>query len=333
MKIKKPNPPVPRDLQLYPEGMLAQMYERMFLIREFELMVNALFLQGKMPGTIHLCHGQEATAVGACMALEPTDYITMTHRPHGQALAKGIPARQLMAELFGKETGCCKGKGGSMHVGDISIGAMPAIAIVGASSPIATGVAFGFKRRKTGQVICNIFGEGTVNKGDWHEAVNLAAIWKLPVIFFCENNFWGVSTHMSDVMLNEFVSERADGYGIPGVTVYGNDPLEVYHAVQAAARRAREGGGPTLVEALTYRRGGHKRDDPATYRPQEEVEAWLKQDPVPLFRERLRQHVRFTEERLAAIEAGVGAVLAEAVEYADASALPPPSLALEDVYA
>jgi TPP-dependent pyruvate/acetoin dehydrogenase alpha subunit len=333
MKIRKPNPPQARDLANYPEDMLLRMYERMYLIREFELTVNTLFLKGKMPGTIHLCHGQEATAVGVCQGLNPNDYITMTHRPHGQAIAKGITPKAMLAELFGKEGGCCKGKGGSMHVGDITIGALPAIAIVGASSPIATGVAFGFQRQKTGQVICNFFGEGTVNKGDWHEAMNLAAIWKLPIIFFCENNFWGVTTHVSDVMLNEFVAERADAYGMPGLTVYGNDPLEVYHAVQDAAKRAREGGGPTLIEALTYRRGGHKRDDPATYRPREEVDAWLEQDPVPLFRARLAKLPAFPEARLAAIEAGVQATLVEAIDFAQASPIPPKSMALEHVYA
>lgn len=333
MKIRKPQPPKPRDLSQYSDELLASLYERMHLIREFELTVNALFLQGKMPGTIHLCHGQEATAVGVCHALAADDYITMTHRPHGQALAKGIPPKAMLAELFGKETGCCRGKGGSMHVGDISIGAFPAIAIVGASSPIATGVAFGFQRRGTGQVICNIFGEGTANKGDWHEAMNLAAVWKLPIIFFCENNFWGVSTHVSDVMVNEFVAQRAEAYGMPGQTVYGNDPLEVYHAVRDAAERVRAGEGPALIEALTYRRGGHKRDDPATYRPQEEVDAWLKQDPLPLFRGRLLESKRFAEDRLSAIEAGVKETLEEAVEYARSSPFPSENLAFEHVYA
>jgi pyruvate dehydrogenase E1 component alpha subunit len=309
------------------------MYERMYLIREFELAVNTLFLKGKMPGTIHLCHGQEATAVGACMALNPDDFITMTHRPHGQAIAKGITPREMLAELFGKVGGCCQGKGGSMHVGKIEVGALPAIAIVGASSPIATGIAFGFQRQKTGRVICNFFGEGTVNKGDWHEALNLAAVWKLPVIFFCENNFWGVTTHVSDVMLNEFVAERADAYRMPGVTVYGNDPLEVYHAVQDAAKRARDGGGPTLIEALTYRRGGHKRDDPATYRPREEVDAWLAQDPVPMFRDRLAKLPAFPEVRLSEIEARVQASLQDAVEFSQSSPLPATSLAHDHVYA
>lgn len=333
MRIQKPNPPEPRPLDGYDAALLGEIYRRMKLIRDFELQVNDLFLRGLMPGTIHLSHGQEATTVGACLALRPDDVITLTHRGHGQALAKGVSADSLMAELFGKATGCCQGKGGSLHVGDISVGALPAIAIVGASSPIAAGMAFAFKRDGSGRICCNFFGEGTANKGDWHEALNLAAVWTLPVIFLCENNFYGVSTHVTDVMLNDYVSERADAYRIPGVTLYGNDPIEVYEAVRTAVDRARSGGGPTLIEALTYRRGGHKRDDPATYRPQEEVEAWLAQDPIPVFRARLVADPRFGEDAVAAIEADVAATLAHAVEFAQSSPDPSPALALEHLYA
>lgn len=333
MQIKKPNPPQAKALAGYPDDLLAEMYRRMFLIRHFELAVNDLFLRGLMPGTIHLSHGQEATSVGACLALQEQDMITLTHRGHGQALAKGVSTKSLMAELFGKVTGCCQGKGGSLHVGDISVGALPAIAIVGASSPIAAGMAFAFKRKQTGQIVCNFFGEGTANKGDWHEALNLAAIWTLPVIFLCENNFYGVSTHITDVMLNDYVSERAEAYRMPGVTVYGNDPIEVYDTVKEAAERARQGKGPTLIECLTYRRGGHKRDDPATYRPQEEVEAWLHQDPLPAFRERLLADDRFEEARLVKIETRVEIELEQATEFAQSSPNPPEALALEHVYA
>ena len=333
MQIKKPKPPEPRELSGYEDGLLMEMYRRMFLIRNFELSVNDLFLRGLMPGTIHLSHGQEATTVGACLALHENDVVTLTHRGHGQGLAKGITPKSMMAELFGKVTGCCMGKGGSLHVGDISVGALPAIAIVGASSPIAAGMAFAFKRHQTGQIACNFFGEGAANKGDWHEALNLAALWALPVVFLCENNLYGVSTHMTDVMLNEYVSERAAAYHMPGVTIYGNDPIEVYDTVLEAAERARRGDGPTLVESLTYRRGGHKRDDPGTYRPQEEVEAWLAQDPVPAFRERLLTDKRFDEERLSGIEEAVGAELDHAVEFALSSDDPPTELALEHVYA
>ena len=333
MQIKKPNPPEVKALSGYADDLLAEIYRRMFLIRHFELAVNDLFLRGLMPGTIHLSHGQEATSVGACLALRDDDLITLTHRGHGQALAKGVPTKSLMAELFGKITGCCQGKGGSLHVGDISVGALPAIAIVGASSPIATGMAFAFKRRQTGQIVCNFFGEGTANKGDWHEALNLAAVWQIPVIFLCENNLYGVSTHVTDVMLNDYVSERAEAYRLPGVTVYGNDPIEVYDAVKQAGGRARQGEGPTLVECLTYRRGGHKRDDPGTYRPKEEVEAWLQRDPLPAFRERLLADDRFDEARLAKIEARVEIEIEHATEFAQSSPNPPETLALEHVYA
>ena len=333
MKIKKPNPPAMRPLSGYADDLLEEMYRRMVLIREFELAVNDLFLRGLMPGTIHLSHGQEATTVGACLALQEDDVITLTHRGHGQALAKGVPPNELMAELFGKATGCCQGKGGSLHVGDIAYGALPAIAIVGASSPIAAGMAFAFKRRRTGQIVCNFFGDGTANKGDWHEALNLAALWQLPVIFLCENNFYGVSTHISDVMPNEYVAERADAYCMPGVTIYGNDPIEVYETVRQAAQRARDGDGPSLVECLTYRRGGHKRDDPATYRPQEEVEAWLQRDPIPAFRERLLAHAGFDERRVSRIEADVQETLESAIDFAQSSPDPAESLALEHVYA
>jgi pyruvate dehydrogenase E1 component alpha subunit len=333
MRIQKPNPPIARSLASYEVGLLSLIYRRMKLIRDFELRVNDLFLRGLMPGTIHLSHGQEATTVGACVALRPDDVITLTHRGHGQALAKGVSPASLMAELFGKATGCCQGKGGSLHVGDISVGALPAIAIVGASSPIAAGMAFAFKRDGSGRVCCNFFGEGTANKGDWHEALNLAAIWLLPVIFLCENNFYGVSTHMTDVMRNDFIAERADAYRIPGVTIYGNDPIEVYEAMQEATQRARSGGGPTLIEALTYRRGGHKRDDPATYRPQEEVDAWLAQDPIELFRARLAADPRFGESLLERMDKEVASLLDDAVEFAQSSPNPPTSLALEHLYA
>ncbi len=333
MPIRMPDPPKPKAIADYDDMLLAELYRRMVLIRNFEQKVNELFLKGIMPGTIHLSLGQEATTVGACLALLPEDVITLTHRGHGQALAKGVTARSLMAELFGKETGCCKGKGGSLHVGDMSVGALPAIAIVGASSPIATGMAFAFKRHQTGQVALNFFGEGTANKGDWHEALNLAAIWKLPVIFLCENNLYGVSTHITDVMAVDTVAERASAYGMPGMTIYGNDPILVYDEVKNAAQRARDGDGPTLVECLTYRRGGHKRDDPGTYRDQEEVEAWFKTDPIPAFCERMLTDARFSEARVASIEQQVQRTLEDAVEFALASPEPLPQTALEHVYA
>jgi TPP-dependent pyruvate/acetoin dehydrogenase alpha subunit len=333
VKVRLPSIPDTKDLAAYSDALLSEIYRRMYLIRHFEQKVNELFLKGIMPGTIHLSLGQEATTVGACLALRPTDVITLTHRGHGQALAKGVSPASLMAELFGKATGCCKGKGGSLHVGDLSVGALPAIAIVGASTPIAAGMAFAFQRHRTGQVSLNFFGEATSNKGDWHEALNLAAIWKLPVIFLCENNLYGVSTHIMDTMAVEYVADRAVAYGMPGVTVYGNDPMIVYDAVSEAVERARRGDGPALVECLTYRRGGHKRDDPGTYRAKEEVEAWFKTDPIPAFREQLARDTRLGEARVASIESAVLAELEAAVEFALASPEPSRDAALEDVYA
>lgn len=314
-------------------ALLESMFRGMVLIRLFELAVNQLFLRGIMPGTIHLSYGQEAVPVGVCAALRAADFITLTHRGHGQALAKGVSPRSLMAELFGKETGCCRGRGGSLHVGDFSVGALPAVAIVGASSPIAAGMAFAFKRRGEARVVCNFFGDGTVNEGDWHEAVNLAAVWKLPVVLICENNLYGVSTHITDVTLNERIAERAQAYRIPGVTVNGNDVLAVHDAARVAVQRARDGEGPTLVECLTYRRGGHKRDDPATYRPQAEVDAWLAADPIDLFRPLLVGDARIGAERVGAIEAEVKATIADAVAFAQDSPSPDTTHVLEGVYA
>jgi len=333
LRMRLPSVPDVAPLAAYDASLLREMYKRMVLIRQFELKVNELFLQGIMPGTIHLSLGQEASAVGACLALETDDVITLTHRGHGQALAKGVSPAALMAELFGKETGCCQGKGGSLHVGDMSVGALPAIAIVGASSPIAAGMAFAFKRRNTRRVALNFFGEGTANKGDWHEALNLAAVWKLPVVFLCENNLYGVSTHISEVMSIEYVADRASAYGMPGSTIYGNDPIIVYDAVKAAAERARSGGGPALIECLTYRRGGHKRDDPATYRPQAEVEAWFKTDPVPAFRERLLGDGRFSASALEGLDTAVMSTIEAAVGFALASDAPAVASAREHVYA
>jgi len=331
MKVRTPAARPPSALDPEAAQLHQEMWRSMLLIRKFELRVNELFLRGLIPGTIHLSHGQEATAVGTCLALKTTDRITITHRGHGQALAKGVSAESMMAELFGKATGCCGGRGGSLHVGDMAVGALPAVAIVGASSPIATGMALAYKKKATGQVVANFFGDGTANKGDWHEAMNLAAIWDLPVVFVCENNLWAVSTHISDTMRVEHVADRAVAYGVPGHTIDGNDPIAVYDAVTTAVDRARSGDGPTLVECLTYRRGGHKRDDPATYRPTEEVDAWLADDPIERFRATLLSG-NLTHEQLKAIEEDVDTELDAAVVAAEAAPVPDPKTVEDHVY-
>ncbi|MEE8600306.1 thiamine pyrophosphate-dependent dehydrogenase E1 component subunit alpha [Euzebya tangerina] len=309
------------------------LYRSMFLIRRFEETGNELFLKGRVPGTIHLCLGQEAVVVGTSAALEPEDRITLTHRGHGQALAKGVAPGPLLAEIMGKVDGVCRGMGGSLHVGDWSVGALPAIAIVGASSPIATGLAFAAKRQGTGRVVVNYFGDGAASKGELHEAMNLAALWELPVIFLCENNVYASTTHISEYLPNDTIAERATAYRMPGVSVYGNDPLTVRQAVATAAERARRGGGPTLVECLTYRRGGHKRDDPGSYRNDDEVAAWMARDPVPAFRARLLDETGLTAADVEAVEAAVEAELDDAQRFAHESPHPPLEQRLEFVHA
>jgi len=316
-----------------PGEKLLEMYKKMLEIRHFEQRVYYLFLEGLIPGTLHLYAGQEAVAVGVSSSLKKDDFIVSHHRPHGHFIAKGGEIKRLMAELFGKKTGCCKGRGGSMHVGDLSVGMPPAIAIVGANVPIAAGMALAFKTKGTSQVVACLFGDGAVNQGMWHEGVNLAAVWKLPVVLVCENNLYAASTHVSKVILTKNIADRACAYGIPGVVVDGNDVLAVYREVSRAAERARNGEGPMLVECLTYRHGGHSRGDPATYRPKEEVEEWLKKDPIPRFREELIKMGILTAKQAEEIEKNVEAEIEEAVKFAKESPFPEPEMGTRDIYA
>src|SRR6185437_8529386 len=234
----------------FDNGWRLELLDRMIRIREFEEGVRFLFLEGAMPGTIHQCQGQEATAVGVCVALREDDFITSTFRGHGHAIAKGLSEQELLDELFGASTGCCRGKGGSMHVGDMDKGMVPGIAIVGGGIPLAAGMALSYKMRKEPRVVACFFGDGAVAEGAFHEGVNLAAIWDLPVVFVCENNLYGASTRVDLVMRNERISERAAGYRITGRTVDGNDVLAVYEAARAAADDCRNGRGPVLLELL-----------------------------------------------------------------------------------
>mgnify|MGYP001144116691 FL=1 len=318
---------------MFDKVMLINMYRKMLKIRLFEQRVYYLFLEGLVPGTIHLYTGQEAVAVGVCSSLRKDDFIMSTHRPHGHYIAKGGRIDRLMAELLGKEAGCCKGKGGSMHVGDFSVGMPPAVAIVGANVPIAAGMALAFKLKGTDGVAACFFGDGAVNQGMWHEGVNIAAVWQLPTIFVCENNFYAASTHVSKSILLKNIADRSNAYGIPGVVVDGNDVLAVFNAAEKAVKRARSGNGPTLIECLTYRHGGHSRGDPGTYRPREEVEEWLKKDPIPRFKARLIEMSILTEREAADIEGEVTEEIEEAVRFAKESPLPQPESALKDIYA
>jgi len=312
---------------------LVEMYREMLEIRLFEEKVFELYGQNLVPGTIHLYAGEEAVAVGVCSGLRKDDYITSTHRGHGHCIAKGADLNRTMAEILGKKTGYCKGKGGSMHIADFSIGMLGATAVVGAGLPIAVGAGLSAKLRKTDQVVACFFGEGASNQGTFHESLNMASTWKLPVIFVCENNLYAMGTRQSCAMKIENVADRAAAYGIQGVTVDGNDVLAVYKATCEAVERARKGEGPTLIECKTYRHKGHSRVDPAKYRPKEEVQEWLRRDPVKTFKEYLALEHALTETELQSVEKEAAAKIDDAVKFALESPYPAPDEALEDVYA
>jgi len=311
---------------------LIEMYQRMLQIRYFEEKVFELYGQNLVPGTIHLYAGQEAVAVGVCANLRRDDYITSTHRGHGHCIAKGADLSKIMAEILGKKTGYCKGKGGSMHIADFSLGMLGATAVVAAGIPIAAGAGLSIKLRGTDQVVACFFGEGASNQGTFHEGINMAAIWRLPVVFVCENNLYAMGTRQNIVMTIENIADRAAAYDIPSVTVDGNDVLAVYEATSEAVNRARQGGGPTLIECKTYRQKGHSRFDPAAYRPKEEVEEWLKKDPIPRFKSKLMEMGVLTEEENENLRRNAAGAVEEAVKFAMESPFPQPEEALEDVY-
>jgi len=316
----------------YTTEFLLGLYRRMVLIRHFEERVKFLFLEGVMPGTIHQYQGQEACAVGVCAALNADDVITSTHRPHGHALAKGLGVQPMMAELFGKVTGCCKGKGGSMHMGDLAVGMVPAVAIVGGGIPIATGCALAFKMRKEKRVAVSFSGDGAANEGAFHEGVNMGAIWDLPIVYVIENNLYGASTPVAMVFKTATIAERATAYGIPGQRVDGNDVLAVFEAAAEAVNRARAGQGPTLLELVTYRITGHSRRDPCTYQPKAEREKALADEPIGRFTKYLVEKAGVTQETLDGIGRDLDAQIEEAVKTALAATLPAPEDTLNDMF-
>ncbi len=322
---------------MIPPGLSAadvlSMYRKMVLIRTFEDQVYYLFLRGGMPGTVHQSQGQEAVAVGVCSQMKPGDFLMSGHRPHGHALAKGVSPRAAMAELFAKETGCSRAKGGSMHLGDPDVGMITSLAIVGAGCTIAPGMALAFKLRGTKQIAVTIFGDGATNEGALHEGLNFAAVQHLPVVFVCENNLYGASTAYHQVSLVPNVADRACAYGIPGQIVDGMDVLAVYQAMGEAAARARAGEGPTLLECKTYRFAGHSRSDRAAYRSKEEVEFWKQRDPIIVLGKKLIAEGLATQEQLDAIQREVDQEIADAIAYAQSAPSPAPEEALEDVYA
>ena len=310
------------------------MYLKMYEIRKYEERLYYLFLEGEMPGTLHQSHGEEACAVGMLYDLRKDDWMASTHRPAGHDLAKGVSLRSMMCEMFGKAEGCCGGKGGAMHTGDISVGALTANAIVGGNLPIAAGVGLAFKMQKKDNVVVCFFGDGASNEGSYHETMNAVGMWKLPVIYVCENNLYSANTSISLTCCQENVAaDRAAVYGIPSEVVDGNDVVAVHEAAARAIARARAGEGATILELKTYRHGGHARNDACGYRPKDEEAYWMNErDPVRNFRKEILSRGVVTEEELAAMEAGVEQEIEDAVDYAKAAPLPAPEDALLNVY-
>jgi len=311
---------------------LIQMYTTMVKIRHFENNTWDLYTKGIMQGLCHLYVGEEAVATGACMALKKDDFIVSTHRGHGHVVAKGADLNKMVAELLGKETGYCKGKGGSMHIADVSLGILGANGIVGGGFGIATGAGLSAKMRGTKQVCICFFGDGAAQQGLFHETVNLASIWKLPVIYLCENNQYELSLPIGQGMNIENIADRASAYGIAGVIMDGMDVVDVYTKVSEAVQKARNGEGPILMEAKTYRYKGHFVGDPVEYIPDGECEAWMEKCPIKKLKEKLLSDGILTEEESKNIEKAIDEEIRDATEYAKSCALPASDQLYEDVF-
>lgn len=314
-------------------NLLLDLYRKMLELREFELKVQEVYRRGLLPGFVHLYIGEEAVAVGVCSNLEPKDLIYSTHRGHGHALAKGVPARKVLAELWGKTTGASGGRGGSMHMYAPEYGFMGTNGIVGSGIPLATGAALSAKLRQSGQVVITFFGDGAVNSGSFHEGVNLGAVWNLPVVYVCENNLYATEMAFHRATKNTSVQSRAAAYSIPGVEVDGNDVAAVHEAAREAVHRARSGEGPTLIEAKTYRIVGHHEGDPGTdYRTREEVEQWKRRCPIETLRQRLLDGGMAPLESLQRIKAEVHQWVEDAVQFAQQSPEPSPATVRDHVF-
>jgi pyruvate dehydrogenase E1 component alpha subunit len=312
---------------------MIQMFTTMTRIRQFETKLQEFFAEGKIPGFVHLYIGEEAVATGTCASLRDSDYITSTHRGHGHLIAKGGDLKRMMAEIFGRSTGYCKGKGGSMHIADVELGILGANGIVGGGGPIANGAALAVKYRGQDNVVACFFGDGASNQGTTQEALNLASAWKLPVIFVNENNGYGISCPTCKSMAVTDIADRAAAYDMPGVVVDGNDVLAVYEAVSEAVKRARNGEGPSLIECKTYRWRGHFEGDACVYRDDEECESWKRKDPIPRFEKQLTGEGILTAQQAGDIRKKITDELAAAVSFAMDSPLPEAADLLEDVYA
>lgn len=316
------------------KSLLLDMFRKMEEIRRMDLKIAQLVKKGKVPGMTHFSVGEEAANVGAIAALNPDDLITSNHRGHGQAIAKGINLNEMMAEILGKYTGTCKGKGGSMHIADLDAGNLGANGIVGGGMGIAVGAALTQQMKGTDKIVVCFFGDGATNEGVFHEAVNMASIWKLPVIFACINNGYGISADIKKMTNVEHIYQRAAAYGIPGLFVEdGNNVLDVYKDFQEAVEHVRSGKGPVLIESVTYRWLGHSSSDPGKYRTREEVEEWKKKDPIENLRNYLIENQIASADELEAIQAQVKEAVEESVRFAENSPLPPLESAFADIYA
>jgi pyruvate dehydrogenase E1 component alpha subunit len=312
---------------------LVDLYKQMWVIRFFEEKVDEFFAKGMIHGTTHLCVGQEASASGACAVLEDKDKITSTHRGHGHCIAKGAEVDRMMAELFGRTTGYCKGKGGSMHIADVDKGNLGANGIVGGGLPLAVGAGLTSKMKQAGYVVLCFFGDGASNEGSFHESINLASIWDLPIVFICENNQYGMSGPIKEMINIENIADRAQSYGIPGKVVDGNDIIEVMNQVHEAVELARSGQGPTIIEAKTYRWKGHSKSDAKKYRTREEETEWKKKDPIERFRNVLIHEGLLTEEQAEKLKKEAKDEIENAVEFAKNSPEPTLDDLMEDVFA
>lgn len=310
-----------------------QMLGQMYTIRAFETMAEQSYAMGKIHGTMHLSVGQEACAVGAMATLRPDDLILSTHRGHGHCIAKGGDVKKMVAEFYGKETGYCRGRGGSMHIADVEGGNLGANGVVAGGIPLAVGVGLSIKMQRNDKVCLCFFGDGAVNAGAFHESLNMAAIWKLPVVFICENNQYAMSYSVKKAVAIDDIAKRAASYGMPGKTVDGNDVVAVYREVKRAVKRARQGEGPTFLVLETYRWKGHSKSDRNLYRTKEEIEQWKQKDPIRRFRERLLEAGAITEEEVDQLQQEAQRIVDEGVRFAEESPEPSLDTIEEGVYA
>ena len=320
-------------LKELPTERLAWMLQRMCEIRYFEEKAEDLYIRGLVHGTMHLSIGMEAGSVGSIATLQPDDLIIHHHRGHGHTIAKGADLTLMMAEFLGRETGYCRGRGGSMHIADIPGGNLGATGVVGGGIPTAVGIALALQMRRSRQILLSYFGDGATNEGEFHESLNMASVWKLPVVFICDNNQYGMSMHMSKVMNVEKISTRAASYGIPGKTVDGNDVLAVYEAVSEAGERARSGQGPSLVDCLTYRWRGHSKSDRNLYRTPQEIEEWKHKCPIKRFKNVLVDAAVMTRDEAEGIDQAAKAAIDRAAEIAQTFPEPSPENMEQEVYA